>query len=179
MTPNSRVWLAAVILGASGLSIAADTSYNLGVDAWQKKNYAEAARQWSSAALSGDLNALNNLAFLYSSGMGVTRQSDVAVKLWRIAAHSGHSESQWHLGTAYEQGNGVPKDIVAAYAWYGCAIVSAKRRAQEDGSGTEARIEADARESLAAAKVKLDKSNSARAELLRALLVQRYGTAAP
>ena len=175
----ARVWLATVFQGASGLSIAAGTPYNLGVDAWQKKNYVEAARQWSSAALSGDLNALNNLAFLYSSGLGVTRQSDVAARLWRIAAYSGHAESQWHLGTAYEQGNGVPKDIVAAYAWYGCAVESARRRAQEDGSGTEAKIEADARASLAVAKAKLDNSNAARAELLRALLVQRYGTAAP
>jgi TPR repeat protein len=163
----------------SGVSGADDKAYNLGVDAWHKKNYAEAARQWSQSILSGDVDALNNLAYLYANGMGVPRNPDAATKLWRLAAHSGQAESQWHLGVAYEQGLGVPQDLVTAYAWYGCAIESARRLAPSDVSGTETKIQGDAQESFAAIKDKLDKSDVARAELLRALLVQRYGIAAP
>jgi hypothetical protein len=174
---TTRVLLVALAL--SGISAAADTAYNLGVDAWHKKDYVEAAHQWSLSVLTGDVNALNNLAHLYASGMGVTRNADAAVGLWRLAAYSGHSESQWHLGVAYEQGLGVPQDLVTAYAWYGCAIESAKRLAPGDVSGTEAMIEGDAQGSFAAIKGKLDKSTRVRAELLRALLVQRYGIAAP
>jgi hypothetical protein len=176
---TARVLLVALALALSGISAAADTAYNLGVDAWHKKDYVEAAHQWSLSVLTGDVNALNNLAHLYASGMGVTRDADVAVGLWRLAAYSGHSESQWHLGVAYEQGLGVPQDLVTAYAWYGCAIESAKRLAPGDVSGTEAKIEGDAQGSFAAIKGKLDKSTRVRAELLRALLVQRYGIAAP
>jgi hypothetical protein len=169
----------AVLLGASAVAHAADTPYNAGVDAWHKKNYVEAARQWSTAVLAGDINAMNNLAYLYSNGMGVARKNDVALRLWLAAAYSGQSESQWHLGTVYEEGKGVPRDIIRAYAWYGCAIVSAKRLSNADASGTEAKIEADAQASFDVAKAKLDPDQLPRAEVLRSLLVQRYGIIAP
>jgi TPR repeat protein len=176
---TARALVVAVAMAVSGMSAAADPTYNLGVDAWRKKDYAEAARQWSLSVLTGDLDAINNLAYLYANGMGVTQNADAADKLWRLAAFSGHAESQWHLAISYEKGLGVPQDLVAAYAWYGCAIESAKRLAPADASGTEAKIGGDAQASFRAIKDKLDQSRLARAELLRALLVQRYGIAAP
>jgi len=176
---SARALIVALALVTSGVSVAADTAYNLGVDAWRKKDYVEAARQWSQSVLSGDLDALNNLAYLNANGMGVAQNADAAFKLWRIAANSGHAESQWHLGVAYEKGLGVPQDLVTAYGWYGCAIESAKRLALADASGTEAKIGEEAQESLMAIKAKLDKPDLERAELLRTLLVQRYGLAAP
>ena len=175
----TRAFVVAVMLTFSGVSTAAEDPYNLGVGAWRKKDYAEAAHQWSLAALSGEVNALNNLGYLYDNGMGVAQDHGAAVKLWLLAAHSGQSESQWHLGIAYEQGTGVPKDLVVAYAWFGCAVDNAKRLAPDDSSGTESNIAADAQESLAAVSSKLDKSELERAEHLRTMLVQRYGIAAP
>ena len=74
---------------------------------------------------------------------------------------------------------GVSRDIVRAYAWYGCALASAKRNARGDTADVEARIGADAVSSLAALKGKLDDGELARAEILRMQLVERYGKAAP
>jgi hypothetical protein len=128
--------------------------------------------------LLGDVDALNNLAFLYSTGQGVTQNEDIAVSLWHLAAYSGHSEAQWHLGGAYEQGLGVPKDLSMAYAWYGCAIVSAQRRAHNDVSGTEAKIESDAQGSLASLKTTLEQTALSRGEELKDTLVRRYGIGA-
>jgi TPR repeat protein len=176
---TARALIVAVAMAISDLSAAADPAYNLGVDAWRKEDYADAARQWSLAVLSGDLDAINNLAYLYANGMGVTQDADAAVKLWRLAANSGHAESQWHLAVSYEKGLGVPQDPVTAYAWYGCAVESARRLAPADASGTEAKIGGYAQASLMAIKDRLDKPSVERADLLRVLLVQRYGIAAP
>ncbi len=176
---GAKVLAVAVALMVTTLAAAADSSYNLGVAAWQKKNYAEAARRWSAAVLTGNLNAMNNLAYLYSNGLGVAHQDAVALSLWQSAAYSGHSEAQWHLGTVYERGLGVSTDIVRAYAWYGCAWASAKRNAEGETADIETKIAADAQTSLAALKGRLDDEQLARAEILRGQLVERYGTAAP
>ena len=39
----------------------------------------------------------------------------------RKAANQGDALAQWFLGSMYEWGTGVPKDYVAAYAWYSLA----------------------------------------------------------
>ncbi len=174
-----KVLVVAAAVCITALAAASDTPYNLGVAAWQKKNYPDAARQWSAAVLTGNLNAMNNLAYLYSNGLGVAHQDAVALSLWQSAAYSGHSESQWHLGTVYERGMGVSRDLVRAYAWYGCALASAKRNAEGETVDVEAKIGSDAEASLAALKGKLDDEELARAEVLRMQLVERYGVAAP
>ncbi len=174
-----RGLVVAAALCVAALPAASETPYNLGVAAWQKKNYIEAARQWSAAVLTGNLDAMNNLAYLYSNGLGVAHQDTVALSLWQLAAYSGQSESQWHLGTVYEKGLGVPTDIVRAYAWYGCALASAKRNTEGETADLETKIGADAESSLAALKGKLDEKQLARAEVLRVQLVERYGKATP
>lgn len=154
-------------------------SYNKGVDAWRRQDYAAAAREWSVAVLSGDTNAMNNLAYLYFNGMGTERRIDDAIALWRLASYSGNSESQWHLGYAYQEGIGVEKDLVAAYAWYSCAIETAQRLAARDESGTEAKIAADAKSSLAGLEGQLAPEPLASALVLRSKLIERYSAAAP
>ena len=82
------------------------SAYNLGVNAYQAKNYVVAREQWSKAIEAGDTSALNNLGYLLYFGLGGTPDSTRAVALWKRAATAGHSEAQWHLGYAYETGNG-------------------------------------------------------------------------
>ena len=76
-------WLLALTL-ASGAGMAEETPYLLGVEAYKKKNDAEAVSQWTKAAA-------------------------------RAAAFSGHSEAQWHLGTAYETGEALARDYIGRY----------------------------------------------------------------
>ena len=67
------------------LAAATDASYNAGVYAWRKKDYPETAKQWSQAVLSGNVAAMNNLAFLYFNGLGMKPRISEAISLWRVA----------------------------------------------------------------------------------------------
>jgi hypothetical protein len=158
---------------------AADEPYNAGVDAWRKKDYPEAARQWSQAVLSGDREAMNNLAFLYFTGLGMEPRISDAIRLWRVAAFAGQSEAQWHLGAAYEKGKGVEKDALKAYAWYRCAVESARWRKGSDKSGTEAAIEQDATRSIAQLMSRLSPDDLHRGSALADEYIRRYGIATP
>ena len=177
-------WRHVALSAAIGISTclsaaAAETPYNLGVEAWKHKKYDEAAREWALALQDGEVNALNNLGYLYSTGKGVPKDPDRAFQLWTIAARYGNSESQWHMGYAYEHGEGVGQDLVYAYGWYGCALASASRLKHDDASGTERHIEDDAVASLRDLKPQLSSEQLTRAQELTQRLVDRYGQAAP
>jgi hypothetical protein len=163
--------------GATVASDATDASYNAGVHAWRKKDYPEAAKQWSLAALSGNVDAMNNLAFLYSNGLGMKPRISDAISLWRVAAYAGHSEAQWHLGVSYEDGNGVEKDTLKAYAWYRCAVESARRKKDSDKSGTEATIEQDGTRSIEGLVTRISPGDLNRANALADEYIRRYGRA--
>ena len=124
-----------------------ESAYNLGVHAFQAKDYREARTQWSKAIDGGDILALNNLGYLLYYGLGGKSDQTRASELWRRAAMQGNSESQWHLGTAYESGEGVEQSYVEAYAWYRCSV-AATESALEDRKSLEAAIAQDANKSL-------------------------------
>lgn len=169
----------AVLLMPVTSTRAAETPYNAGVEAWKKKDYPEAAKQWSQSVLAGNLDAMNNLAFLYFNGLGMTPRVSDAIRLWQTAAYASHSEAQWHLASVYEQGTGVEKDLLKAYAWSRCSIENAARRKVSDKSETEAAIESDARRSLEQITTKLGPSQLDRAKTLANEYLLRYGKAAP
>ena len=45
-----------------------------------------------------------------------------AFQLWRPLAEQGDGETQMALGFLYHEGEGVPKDFVRAYMWFGLAM---------------------------------------------------------
>ena len=55
---------------------------------------------------------------------------DKIFDLWKIAATAGHTRAQFYLGTCYDNGNGVDKDIAEAYNWYMKAAEKGKMEAQ-------------------------------------------------
>ncbi len=158
---------------------AADESYNAGVDAWRKKDYPEAAKQWSQAVLTGNIHAMNNLAYLYFYGLGMPPRVSDGIQLWRVAAFAGETEAQWHLGIAYEDGKGVEKHALKAYAWYRCSANNARRKKSADKSDIEAGIEQDALKSLQLLESRLSADELQRAGGLAEDYIRRYGTAAP
>lgn len=164
---------------AGCVSATTESVYNLGVEAWKHKNYAEAARLWTLALPEGNVNALNNLGYLYSTGMGVPKDPERAFQLWTIAARFGHSESQWHLGYAYQHGEGVEADEIYAYAWYLCAQASAARLKLKNSDGTEQTIENDVVASLKELEPQLSATVLGHARELAQKLIDRYGTEAP
>lgn len=126
----------ALALGAAHADSAASapraqSEYNLGVEAFRAKDYVEARRHWQSCALEADAppEVFNNLGYLLHRGLGGEADPEGGVALWRKAAELGVSESQMHLGTAYEYGEGVAQDVVEAYAWTRLAMATSKAAA--------------------------------------------------
>lgn len=96
-------------------------TYNLGVEFYigrcVEQNHAKAAVLWERAAMSGLVNAKNNLGFLLSQGFGVDKDMARAVSLWQEAALAGHVEAQLHLGDALFRGDGIAQDRALGLAW--------------------------------------------------------------
>ncbi|AEF22749.1 tetratricopeptide repeat protein [Pseudomonas fulva] len=126
--------------------------YNLGVEAYKRKDYAAAAAHWREAITQGHNAALNNLGYLTYYGLGMPASPADGVELWRKGAELGVSEAQWHLGIAYQDGKGVTQDLLQAYGWVRCSIDSATRSAAETNDSsrveTEQTIANNARETL-------------------------------
>jgi len=173
----SKSALALVLLVAAWMpttpALAEESPYNKGVAAWRVQDYAEARKQWeTSLAQGGPDEALNNLAFLLYNGLGGKAEPERAVELWRKGAALAVSEAQWHLGEAYEQGRGVARNRVTAYAWYLCAVATAEKLAAEDE--TEAAILEDASESRDHLAQHLAPMERASGERLAQELITRY-----
>lgn len=92
-------------------SIPADPAYA----AFQRGDYATAARLTRSDALKGDASAQKNLGYLYEAGLGVQRDPAQALAWYQKAADQGYAAAYNDLGTMYASGTGVPKDLVRAY----------------------------------------------------------------
>jgi uncharacterized protein len=67
---------------------------------------------------------------MYANGNGVTKDSDAAVKWYRLAAQQGNTKAQTNLGVMYVNGNGVPKDYDEAVKWYRLAAKQGDAKAQ-------------------------------------------------
>ena len=136
-----------------------DDAYNRGVQAFRVKDYATARVQWAKAVDANMTHAFNNLGFLYYMGWGGKEDVPRAIALWTTAAKRGHDESQYHLGQAYEEGTGVPRSLVQAYAWYRASLVNSP--AEEVKSSSK----------------ELDKRRQALVRLLAEMQVEQLGEA--
>jgi len=111
-----------VLVLATGHAAASNGSeYNLGVESFRAKDYSTARVHWQIAVTQNVRAAHNNLGYLLYHGLGGTPEPERAVSLWTVAAKNGDREAQWHLALAFEEGKGVSRDLVSAYAWYRCA----------------------------------------------------------
>jgi TPR repeat protein len=73
-----------------------------------------------SDAAAGIVPAYVTLGDLYE-GEAVDRDPAAAVRWWRMGAEHGDGEAAFKIAAAFEQGRGVPPDLVEALAWYGLA----------------------------------------------------------
>ena len=75
-------------------------------------------------AQKGDLNAIQQLASLYSLGNGVDKDPEEAFKWYHKAAIQGEFGAQFNIGWAYYRGEGIKKDDVNAYVWLSLAVTN-------------------------------------------------------
>lgn len=169
---TSIVLIFSLALAACASQPVEESAYNKGVHAYRAKDFVGAREQWSKALEKGEISAMNNLGYLLFEGLGGPPDLEQAIGLWEKAAKLGHSESQWHLGDAYERGKGVQRSSTEAYAWYRCAIASAQAAPGSDV--IEAEILRDASTSLAKLLETLAPEQFATAELLAKEYVSNY-----
>ena len=70
----------------------------------------------------------------YNDGVDAVNRGDYATALreWQRLAEQEHAAAQNGLGVMYEEGNGVPKDYVAAYMWYTLAASRGSKKASNN-----------------------------------------------
>jgi TPR repeat protein len=86
--------------------------------AFNRGDYATAARLVRADALKGDANAQKNLGYLYAEGLGVPRDPAQALAWYQKAADQGYAPAYNNLGIMYADGFGVRQDLVQAYLFF-------------------------------------------------------------
>jgi TPR repeat protein len=101
-------------MGASGLML---PSYEDGMAAYNRGDYATARRLWLPLAEAGNADAQTMLGIIYEEGHGVSQDYAAAVTWYRRAADQGHPDAQFYLACMHDFGKGVPLDPAAAVKW--------------------------------------------------------------
>ena len=86
---------------------------------------AEAADWYKKAVEKGNSDAMNNLAYMYERGDGISQNYENAMKLYNQAADAGNNTAMFNLGYCYEKGAcGQSVDLEKALAWYETAAAN-------------------------------------------------------
>jgi TPR repeat protein len=100
---------------------ACSSDVQVGVEAYERGDYAAALEELRPLAERGDAGAQFSLGGIYYYGAGVPQDSAEAVKWYHLAAEQGDADAQSQLGKLYENGAGVPQDYVLAHMWFNLA----------------------------------------------------------
>jgi tetratricopeptide (TPR) repeat protein len=162
--------------------------FEQGMAASTSGDYAKALELWQSLAdpkddSSGDVNAQFELAWLYTNGLGTTKDLEKAAQYFTKAATQGHVEAQNKLGQLYLYGQGVTQDRAQAIKWLSAAGEGGWGDAQFTlgqlylkGEGTEVNlVEADKWLNLAA-KQGVKGADEALSDLMRLQAVENVGS---
>jgi uncharacterized protein len=108
------------------------------------RDYSEAAKWFRVVAEKGSrpTTEISTLGYLYYAGLGVPQDFNAALILFRRAAEQNDVPADYFLGDAYEKGNGVTKDKVAACVWYLEANKNGNAQAGERLKNLEAKMTA-------------------------------------
>jgi|GEM_PF-7059343 len=120
----------ALILVMALIATPALASLEKAGEAFDRADFAEAARLLLPLAEAGDVRAQMNLGGLYSDGLGVPKDL-VKGAAWTFrAAESGNAKAQANMGLLFLRGKGVPEDAQQAAAWL-------KRAAIQNNAGAQ------------------------------------------
>ncbi len=89
-----------------------------GMEAYKRGDYKAALIVWRPYAEQGSARAQYNIAVMHEKGLGVPKDSRMALGWMTRAAESGSSIAQKRLAMMYEQGHEVRKDLETARKWY-------------------------------------------------------------
>lgn len=113
-----------------------------GRDAFGRDDFGAAAKLWRAEADAGSADAKFGLGLIHDLGLGVPRNSSIALRWYLEAAGEGLVDAQFNTAVMLDAGTGVPRDLAAAALWYARAAAGGHHRAQynlglmyEAGSG--------------------------------------------
>ena len=101
---------------SSGVVFAA--TFEDGLAAAQRGNYAIALQLWRPLAEQGNAEAQYELGVMYFEGQGVAEDFKEAAKWYQLAAEQGNAAAQFSIGFMYAKGQGVAQDFKEAVKWY-------------------------------------------------------------
>ena len=101
-----RAWITAVVLSLGLAAPSAAGSFEDGLAAYRRGDYATAMRLWRSLADQGNADAQSHLGFMYQNGHGVPQDDAAAASWYRKAADQGNASAQVNLGFFYDEGRG-------------------------------------------------------------------------
>ena len=83
-------------------------------------------------AAKGDFGSQFRLGYRLAFGASTKAEPDWQriVEYWRPAAEAGHIRAQFYLGTCFDLGHGVSRNVARAMLWYKKAAVKGHRDAQ-------------------------------------------------
>jgi TPR repeat protein len=120
----------AVLFVGLSLGTPAYADFQKGWDAYDRKDYATALKEWEPLADQGDVFAQSSLGGMYRDGLGVIQDYKKAVKWYRLAADQGYAAAQFDLGLSYATGQGVIQDYKEAIKWHRLAAEQGNALAQ-------------------------------------------------
>ena len=110
--------LATVLAFASASRAAMAAPNPAAWQAYERHDYATAAKLYAEGARKGDRLAQFNYAMMLLRGEAVAAERGEAVSWLRKAAEAGMMQAQYNLALLYERGTGVPKSLTDATAWF-------------------------------------------------------------
>ena len=121
--------------------------FDTAINSLGRKEFTTALQLFTDLANRGMAEAQINLGMMFESGQGVLQNFDEAIKWYQLAASQGLIQAQeklnllvskaaaaqvnFGLGVAFENGQGVPQDIMEAIRWYQLAADQGLIKAQE------------------------------------------------
>ncbi len=108
----------------------AASNYELGVAAYQNKQFGKAREHWEDSASDDNISGIFNLGILLSKGVGGAPDLERAAALFKRAGDAGLAMGQHNLALAYYAGKGVLKDNKQAKFWWERAARQGHTQAQ-------------------------------------------------
>ena len=100
---NRLLILSVLLLSLLVGNPAFSADFQKGVDAYDRRDYATALREWKPLAEQGNADAQFNLGLMYEKGWGVPQDYKTAMKWYRLAAEQGDADSQFN-STDFQKG---------------------------------------------------------------------------
>ncbi len=123
-------WIFAAVLFTGGCGYLDNREE--GQRAYDKGNYAHAARIWAVAARNGNASAQYSLGYLYETGTGKRQDYGAAARYYSSAARQQHPYAQAALAILYAYGRGVPHDYARSYRWSSLAAANYPKWARDE-----------------------------------------------